>query len=1193
MLTKLTYKQRHANWRKKALLLLLPIFILVTSVSYSIINLASTAQAVTSSTLNFQGRLLTNSGGLVADGAYDVEFKLYNVSTGGVALWTETHSAGGSNTIDIQNGYFSVNLGDSTSGTVFPPSINWDQELWLTMNVNGDGEMTPRIKLTAVPYAFRAGAVVDSAGNAYTGDDLVQITPDNVQAVNSAVAALRIAQSGTGGLLQLQDGGGDVFTVDNDGSTTIGAGLTLGDSTSTTAGTIRWTGTDAEVFDGSVWVSLTSGGSGGGTLSFDGFYAYDAVGAIDINSGWTDLTLDTEVKEDAPFTHGADSAEVTINEDGWYEITYNVSTDVTSGTSRSDSETKIQEDKGSGYIDVPGSFGQMYNRQATQGGSSTSVTILREFVSGDKVKIQAHRISGTNTVVTSADGVGLTIKKFTTASGGGGASSFEQGGNAFGTTAILGTTDTQGLDIIVDSIVALSFASGGGATFNNGLTLSLGDLALNGGDITSVGDVTGSAGLTLASGGGADLTLDSASDILVLNDSTLQRNAAGTTVIDLFDASAGTTLEISNSDGTQVAGLSVEGGVSANSFSGDGSGLTDLDGSYITAGTIADARLSANVALLDTAQTFSTLQTFSSGLVVGNSAVTTTGSIRWSGTDFEGYDGTDWVSLTGAGAPLLEGVLAFGKVDGSTGTALNIEGASVLRNGVGDYTVTLSTAATTANYTVLLTAEEPAATLDDIKITIDNQTTTTFDVDIREGDNGATADVRVDRDWHFTALDPDAVAGGGGGGGGGGTSFDQNGNSFGGTALLGTTDNFGLNIVTNGSSALTFTSAGVANFVNSLNASNGLTVSSGDLTAQGRLLRGALTTPDASAQAAFATGGASAKGLIIQGAASQSSNIFEIQDSTGGVLAGFDSSGGLVLGDSTVSSLATSSQTISFPDGSGTVCLSGSDACGFFKLATASAQADVTLNDSISINKTGASGNLILLQKDGGAVFTVSNTGSLQIQDTSSTALDIRNVGGTSYLTVDTTTGVTTADSLAITNTFEGAGLADCDAEYDVVQWDATSKLFSCRDGSPIMFQGFDSVGGINLNAAALTAVPLGAETTKSSGITHDNATNNSRVTLDVAGWYRLDYNVSTDNGGNGRITLRCVARLNGSTIINQSASYSYVRNGTDDNGSNTAGFLFETTTDNEYIEILCQQGGSSGTSNSLVDESWVVVEKR
>ena len=37
------------------------------------------------------------------------------------------------------------------------------------------------------------------------------------------------------------------------------------------------------------------------------------------------------------------------------------------------------------------------------------------------------------------------------------------------------------------------------------------------------------------------------------------------------------------------------------------------------------------------------------GIKVGNTANATAGTIRWTGSDFEGYDGTQWVSLTSTG----------------------------------------------------------------------------------------------------------------------------------------------------------------------------------------------------------------------------------------------------------------------------------------------------------------------------------------------------------------------------------------------------------------------------------------------------------------------------------------------------------------------------------------------------------------
>lgn len=131
--------------------------------------------AATNSTLNFQARLLTISGNLVADGNYNVEFKLYNASSSSGSsqgscsgdancLWTETRTT--SNKVRVVNGYMTVNLGSVNAFS----ALNWDQEMWLTMNIGGtgtpgwDGEMNPRLKLTAAPYAFRAGQLVSQNG---------------------------------------------------------------------------------------------------------------------------------------------------------------------------------------------------------------------------------------------------------------------------------------------------------------------------------------------------------------------------------------------------------------------------------------------------------------------------------------------------------------------------------------------------------------------------------------------------------------------------------------------------------------------------------------------------------------------------------------------------------------------------------------------------------------------------------------------------------------------------------------------------------------------------------------------------------------------------------------------------------------------------------------------------------------------
>jgi len=157
------------------------------------------------------------------------------------------------------------------------------------------------------------------------------------------------------------------------------------------------------------------------------FYAYDAGGGVDINSGWTDIPLDTEVEKDAAFTHAADSPEITIEEDGLYEVSYYISTDISVGTNRTESETKMQIDDGTGYFDIPGTFATIYNRTLERGSTNASVTFLHQFNAGDRIKLVAQRSFGTSSIVTTPDSTGVRIKSlagFGITGSGGGISSF-------------------------------------------------------------------------------------------------------------------------------------------------------------------------------------------------------------------------------------------------------------------------------------------------------------------------------------------------------------------------------------------------------------------------------------------------------------------------------------------------------------------------------------------------------------------------------------------------------------------------------------------------------------------------------------------------------------------------------------------------------------------------------------------------
>jgi len=163
---------------RRQLLAVFAIALIFCTIAAGVYFDAKSASAATNGTINFQARLMSNTGAIAPDGDYNVEFKIYNtLSSGGTAQgvctgacqWVETRIS--TDKIHVANGYLTANLG---SVTAFGSTIKWDQDLWITMNIGGtgtptwDGEMSPRLKLTAVPYAFRAAKLASLAGS-FTG----------------------------------------------------------------------------------------------------------------------------------------------------------------------------------------------------------------------------------------------------------------------------------------------------------------------------------------------------------------------------------------------------------------------------------------------------------------------------------------------------------------------------------------------------------------------------------------------------------------------------------------------------------------------------------------------------------------------------------------------------------------------------------------------------------------------------------------------------------------------------------------------------------------------------------------------------------------------------------------------------------------------------------------------------------------
>ena len=142
-----------------------------------VLVVAGRALAVVPSTVSYQG-YLTNPDGSPVEVTTDITFRLYNVDAGGVPGWEDTLS------VTVDKGLFSVELG---AGSPFPLGL-FDNPLWLGIDVENDGEMSPRRPFDSVAFAFKADDALTLEGQgAASLDQSAHVTEfDNPHAVTAA-----------------------------------------------------------------------------------------------------------------------------------------------------------------------------------------------------------------------------------------------------------------------------------------------------------------------------------------------------------------------------------------------------------------------------------------------------------------------------------------------------------------------------------------------------------------------------------------------------------------------------------------------------------------------------------------------------------------------------------------------------------------------------------------------------------------------------------------------------------------------------------------------------------------------------------------------------------------------------------------------------------------------------------------------
>lgn len=121
--------------------------------------------------VSYQGRL-TNDSGAPLSGDYHLTFGLYDQSSGGTALYTET------DTVAVQDGLFDTVVGPGSAVAGISPE-DLAKPLWLEVSVSNGTiteTLTPRQRLYGAPYAFTLmpGAIISStmAANLYAANGI-------------------------------------------------------------------------------------------------------------------------------------------------------------------------------------------------------------------------------------------------------------------------------------------------------------------------------------------------------------------------------------------------------------------------------------------------------------------------------------------------------------------------------------------------------------------------------------------------------------------------------------------------------------------------------------------------------------------------------------------------------------------------------------------------------------------------------------------------------------------------------------------------------------------------------------------------------------------------------------------------------------------------------------------------------------
>ncbi len=206
--------------------------------------------------VTYQARLMDASGYPVADGVYQVEFSLYDAPVAGNRLWTADGTVGAPLPVNVtvQDGLFTVLLGDGVTQLPFG-EIDWNSDsLYLGVTIGADGEMSPRRPITAVPQAINSAqlsGMSPSSTDTYGGESQFTILQASTTAATSTRSALDVRSNGTSVandfiLRALTNTGSPAFTITSQGVVSTTNLLVTGQNVCLADGTNCITGSEAD-----------------------------------------------------------------------------------------------------------------------------------------------------------------------------------------------------------------------------------------------------------------------------------------------------------------------------------------------------------------------------------------------------------------------------------------------------------------------------------------------------------------------------------------------------------------------------------------------------------------------------------------------------------------------------------------------------------------------------------------------------------------------------------------------------------------------------------------------------------------------------------------------------------------------------------------------------------------------------------